>query len=319
MLCAEGDLDNDGKPDRALLVPLTPRSDTTPNAAVVFVQLARRGALEAFPAPGLVADESTIGRAAFGIGDFAGDGTAQLSFITDECGARGCSSRVQLLRWDGSAWRDAGPDLGIDNLDAPVRFDGAGDTRTLTIHGGKLTATGAGPSRASTYRFVVQSGRFELKAQTPDAPAYLFHAVQDADALFDAGDFPAAISAYRSAIANEALKDWRKESGEPEGRPALEAYALFRVAVATAATGDDPNAAIDETIARSKEPLFVNGVEAFRRGFQERRAVQAGCAAATTYFTTVTAESDVPAYVRAMFYYGFANLPVKGPKDLCPL
>jgi hypothetical protein len=257
--------------------------------------------------------------AAFGIGDYVGDGTAQLSFIANECGARGCASRVQLLRWDGSAWRDTGPDLGVDNLDAPVQFEGSGAARTLTIHGGKLTAAGAGPSRASTYGFAIVNGRFEFQFQKPDAPLYLFHAIQDADTLFDAGDFAAAIRAYRSAIANETLKDWRKESAEPDGRPALEGYALFRIAVATAAGGDDPNGAIDETIAESKEPLFVNGIEAFRRGFQERRAVQSGCAAATTYFTTVTAEADVPEYIRGIFYYGFANLPVKGAKDLCPL
>jgi hypothetical protein len=207
----------------------------------------------------------------------------------------------------------------VDNLDGPVEFATAAGGVTLTLHGGKVTTPGAGPSRASTYRFAIHNGRFELESRKPDAPVYLFHAVQDADALFDDGDFADATAAYRALIANETLKDWRKESGEADGRPSLEGYVLFRIAIATAALGDPPDAAIDDVIARSKEPLFVHGIEAFRRGYQEQHTVQAGCAAATTYFGTVTAESDVPAYVRSLFFYGYANLPVIGPKDICPL
>lgn len=318
VLCAQGDVDGDGKQDLAFLAPLKLRSGVTPNAAVVLVQLAR-GPVEEFPDPAAVADDSAIGRGVFGITDLLGDGGAVLTLLANQCGARGCSSRVQAMHWDGTAWRDLGPDSGIDNLDAPVVFEGAGPTARLTMHGGKVSGSGAGPSRASTFTYRLRAGRFELAAQRADPPEYLFHAIQDADAKFDAGEFAAAIEAYESVIADPALKDWRTESGEPPGRPALEGYALFRIAVATAAMGFDPAGAVDRTIERSQEPLFTLGIETFRRGYQERHSVRDGCMAATTYFTTVTPESDVPAYIRAMFFYGYANLPVKGPAGLCPL
>ena len=317
--CATGDLDGDGKADQVFLVPLSSRAAAIPNSAVVFARVSRGAALEEFPGPAAAADASPGGRAVFGIADRTGDGKPELTLIANECGARACSSRLQMMTWDGTAWRDIGPNPGVDNLDSPIAFEGSGAQATITMHGGKLTGAGAGPSRGATYTYTLLNGRFELKSTKPDAPAYLFHAIQDADALFEAGDFAGAATAYKAAIENPALKDWRKENGEPEGRPALEAYALFRIAVATAATGADPAPAIDRTIQLSKEPLFTLAVEAFRRGYQERRAVQAGCVAATTYFNTVNAESDVPAYIRAMFSYGYANFPVKGPKNLCPL
>lgn len=317
--CALGDLDGDRQNDQAFLVPLSPRSAPIPNSAVVFVRFTRGTPLEEFPGPSAAADASAGGRGVFGIADRTGDGKPEFTLLANECGARACSSRLQIMSWDGTAWRDIGPNPGVDNLDSPILFEGSGTQAVITMHGGKLTGAGAGPSRASTYTYALLNGRFELKGTKPDAPTYLFHAIQDADALFDAGDFTGATAAYKTAIENPALKDWRKENGEPEGRPALEAYALFRIAVATAATGADPAPAIDRTIQLSKEPLFTLAVEAFRRGYQERRAVQAGCVAATTYFNTVSAESDVPAYIRAMFSYGYANFPVKGPKDLCPL
>jgi len=148
---------------------------------------------------------------------------------------------------------------------------------------------------------------------------YLYNAIQDADAKFDAGDFAGAVKLYRAAMADPKLKDWQKEAKNVDGRAGLESYALFRIAVATAASGADATEAIDTTILEAKDPLFRFAAERFRDGLLGRGTVTAGCAAATAYLSITNAAADNPAHLREVFDYGYANLPVVQPKDVCPL
>jgi hypothetical protein len=157
-------------------------------------------------------------------------------------------------------------------------------------------------------------GVYQLQSATPDPPQFLFHAILDADTLFDGGDFRGAIAAYAAALEDPDLEDWKEVAGQEPGRPALTGYALFRIAVATAAAGDDPTAAIDAVITGSPEPLFAEAILAFRRGYQEGDSVTRGCLEATHYFSLPASE----AILGLRFDYGYGN-PRKGPQDICPL
>ncbi len=311
-VCATGDLDGDGQPDAAILIPLPAGQGPSPNPGVVFV---RRGAgpLERFPADA-EADASIVGRAIFAVTDRAGQPRPQVVLLANSCGAHTCSSRVFIESWDGTAWRDLGPGEAIDSLDR-ITFDGAGTRGALVMHGGIIQSVGAGPPRAETVTYTFENGRWGAKAVEPDPPVYLFHAIRDADGLFDLGKFAGAATAYRAAVDNPDLKDWRMETVGQPGRDSLAAYALLRIAVATAARGEDPTSAVDAAIRDSKEPLFVNAAEAFRRGFQEGNGVHGGCVEVTRYLAT----PGVPELVRQIFDYGYANYPVKSYRDVCPL
>jgi hypothetical protein len=166
--------------------------------------------------------------------------------------------------------------------------------------------------------YQLSAGRYRQVARVPDVPEYLYHAILDADALFDQAKFNDAVAGYRAALANSMLQDWRKETGKGDGRAELGGYALLRIAIGTAAANEDPTAAIDAAIQASREPLWVRAAEEFRRGFQDRSGVHAGCVAVTNYLTKVTPTADNAAYVKAMFDYGFAN-PGKTYREICPL
>lgn len=315
--CATADVDNDGLPDAAWLIPL--RIPAAPGAtpAVVFFRPGRSEKFEEFAGGGL-ADASPAGAAVFGMADRDGLPGAEITYLASNCSAAVCTSIVRVQTWDGTAWRDIGPgDDGVPALNA-AEFDGAGGSSRLTVAGGKLDIA-AGPTRLTTRTYEYAAGRYRLVETQHAPPEYLYHAVVDADALFAAGKFEQAVAAYRALIGDVTLKDWKKESGQGEGRHALEGYARFRIAVATAALGLDPTEAIDAAIRDGKEVVFTIAAQEFRRGFQEHGTVLAGCAAATRYLGTVTSTADTPAYIARLFNYGYANQPAKTFQDICRL
>ncbi|MGE5596602.1 MAG: hypothetical protein ACM3S1_11285 [Hyphomicrobiales bacterium] len=316
--CKHGDLDGDGKEDDVYLIPLETNAPRSPNPGTVVVRRAGSGRIERFPAYS-DADVSILGLSVFTVADRTGDGRPEVSFLVNTCNATGCASHVEFQGWDGTAWRDFGPgEPGIDNITG-VSMEGTGAATVVSMHGGRLTAPGAGPTREATFTFTFENGRYAPSSTVYDPPVYLYHAIVDADALFAAGRFAEAIDAYRGAIANTALKDWKEETGvvadgQPSGRDQLASYALFRIAVATAAMGQDPTSAFDDAIVQSKEPLFSNATEAFRRGYREVGGVHAGCLEVTRYLS----DKAVADYVSSVFNYGYANQP-RRYGDICNL
>jgi hypothetical protein len=271
------------------------------------------GPLELFPADA-AADGSALGRQVFSLADRLGDGGNELSFLSTECGASNCAVQVVVLRWSPEGWISVGPEDPFENPDR-IEWQGKGAKTVLLVHAGMLATVGAGPPRATLQQFAFSDGEFREQSAVPDPPVYLFHAILDADAKFAAGDFAGAVTAYRAAIADPKLLDWRQETGQGNGRSALVAYAMFRVAVALAANGNsnaEVSAALDRVITQGQVDLFGQAASAFRRGWQEDGNAHAGCSEATSYLR------GVDGLVRDMFDYGYGN-PRKSALDICPL
>ena len=321
--CATGDVDGDGKGDTAYLVPLQQTARTGAAPAAVFVLRSGNRSLAEIRLES-DADASRMGQDFFAVADRSGlGGPAQVSVLSAACTATGCTYGIHLEAWDGTAWRDAGPTENVDLLDG-VQFVQSGKRWQLLAHAGAVPAAGAGPTRPRTVTYAFDGRRFGQKTDEPDKPVYLFHAIEDADAKFETarlnnGDWEAAIAAYRAAIANGDLRDWQQEARGVDGRAGLQSYALFRIAVATAASGANPTAAIDAVVKDARDPLFAYAAEQFRQGFLDRTSVHAGCIAATRYLATITSDADNPAHIHAVFDYGYANLPVRKHTDICPL
>lgn len=318
--CVTGDATGGGIPDVALLVPVKSRGATSPHPAQVFIASPGAAKLATF-ADDLTADASPLGAGFFTFADRTGDGRADLSYVQNICGATGCSARPVVLSWDGTAWRDRGPGDSVANADR-IAWEGEVAKSELTVHGGKLPDTAppeSGPTRASTTTYRLISGRFGVSEVVKDPPEYLYHAVEDADDAF-AEDMGSSRAAYTKVIESGALKDWKLKPGDPDRRPSLMGYALFRLAIIDAATGRDPDAALDRVIRDSKEPLFVYLAESFRNGYQSRGGVVGGCAEANLYLRTPQGSGTDPGgYVAQLFNYGYANPPgSKWIAKLCP-
>ena len=311
-VCVQGDLDGDGKKDAAYLVPLVPGNGRGPAPAVVIVRRSALTTLETFEQAG-TADAGGRGRAVFAVADLIGGGSAQLTFLATVCGASNCLTRLEVQSWDGTAWRPIGPGETFANPDL-VKVEGKGPAARITVHAGALATVGAGPPRAASSTYELKQGRFQLSSSVPDRPVYLAHAIFDADARFDLGEWEGAIAAYRAAIADKKLLDWQKESGLGDGRQRLTAYALFRVALATAASGEDPRKAIDAVVLDAREPVFAFAAQEFRRGLLEHGGVEKGCATANVYLGT----ADIQEYLKDVFNYGYGN-PRRTYRDVCPL
>lgn len=316
--CHTGDFDGDGEPDAAYLVPLRSPAATPLHGATVIVRRRAHDSLEAFPVYAL-AESSFFGRYAFSIADRTGDGRDDLTYLANLCSARGCASRIEVQTWDGTTWRDVGTDQpGVDSLQR-LEITGEGAETEIVMHAGVFEGPGAGPTRAGVYHYAWANGRYSLAKTELAPPEYLIHAIQDADDRLETeSDLRGARDAYRAVITNTELKDWKAESGTipaggVSGRGQLTGYALFRIAVITAALGEDPTLALDTTIVESEEPLFANAAEAFRRGYREAGTVRAGCLEVSRYLAT----PPVPAYITQLFDYGYAN-PAPTSADICP-
>ncbi|MEX0781820.1 MAG: hypothetical protein WD557_04155 [Dehalococcoidia bacterium] len=313
IVCADADLDGDGKVDLALLIPLAGPGLRSPDPAAVLVRRAAGTGFDRFPASRTEADDSLIGREMFGTADRTGDTRPELVYLTRSCTASTCQARVEIQSWDGTAWRDVGPsDPGIENLET-ASFTGAGSDSSLTLRGGHLTSLGAGPSRARTVTYRFDGARYAVTDAKQDSPEYLYHAILDADALFQLEQFPEAIAAYRGAIDSPTLKDWKYEDEGHNGRAELYAYALFRIAIATAAEGQNPTTALDQVIMAAQDELFERMAVAFRQGYQLGGSPQHGCLQVTSYLAT----PPLPDRIDEMFDYGTAN-PGKSTLDICP-
>ncbi len=312
--CVIGDLDGDGKDDLVMLIPLEGMELRSPDPAVVLIRRSAGTEFERFPASRMEADASELGRGLFGVADRTGDSRPELVYMAKGCTASTCKALIEIQSWDGTSWRNVGPsDQGMENLET-ASFSGTGAKSALALRGGRLSSLGAGPSRARTVTYGFDGTRYAEATVEYDPPEYLYHAVLDADALFDAERWAEAIAGYKAAIVSPVLKDWKYEALGQNGRAELYGYALFRVAVATAAAGENPTSALDEVIVSSQDELFKKLASAFRQGYQQGGSPREGCLAVTSYLAT----PPVPDVVGEMFNYGTAN-PRKTTLDICDL
>ncbi|MEX2081781.1 MAG: hypothetical protein WEC33_09215, partial [Dehalococcoidia bacterium] len=236
--------------------------------------------------------------------------------VATSCSATACAGQAQVWWWDGLAFRDGGPgsEEAVVNL-LEVVFDREGGESVLIAYGGKLEVEAAGPTRNVRTAYLFDGARYVPILRHADEAEYLYHAVVDADALFDAGDWEAAVASYGAAVGNAALKDWKFERNGADGRSELEGYARLRIAIATAAARDDPTEALDATILNHAGTAFGFAAETFRTEYQQTNEdVQAACRAVTVYL----ALPPIPEVIRATFDYGYAN-PVRTFEDICPL
>jgi len=325
--CAQGDADGDGLKELAYLVPVKLPSTRLPFPATVFVRRGHSQKLDEL-ALTVAADASPIGISVFTLADRTGDGKGDLSYLQNICTATGCRTIPVVYTWDGNSWRDAGPgEEPIGNVDL-AKWEGEGAGSKLVMHGGKLPASApaeAGPTRAATSTFAFNGTRYVLESAVADEPEYLYHAILDAEAVFQS-DKRAAIEAFEKVIASTHLLDWRPP-GAPakDRRPALVGLAHFRVALAHAVLQSDEatlTRALDAVVVHgvsSEEPLFVRVTEEFRRGYAERESVAGGCAAVNDYVNKVTPGTDTRAYIEQAFNYGYEN--PRGSSwmdDICP-
>jgi hypothetical protein len=246
-------------------------------------------------------------------GDLIDDGGGELAYVTTTCGASTCSQTVHILKGTAGGYVSLAPADGISMASAEARFvDVDGDSaKELLLTGGAIGSVGAGPQRARTETWAWNGATYALRSTELDKPAYLYHAVKDADALFAASKYADAVAAYAAVVGDASLLVWSEQKNE---RNELESYSLFRAGLAVAEAGGDTakaNGYLDR--ARGYQPQTLHGQLAgsFKAGLNAKGSVAVGCSAVRDDIAANLAE------YQAFWDFGYGNPPFAAD-SFCP-
>ena len=304
--CRAADIDGDGRAEFLFVVSFAGDAPTGAPADVWFYDDQAAGYRFLNSARALA--NSTIANARIvAVEDLTADRVADVVIDWQACEAGSCRTGLVIASQQGGLLDNLAPrDLALPAVDAIEVKDGA-----ITLHGGLVTAAGAGPPRKQVITITWGGQRFN-RAERFDPPTYLVHALNDADAAYAAGDFAGARRGYEQAATDTTLKDWKQESGKPPARAEIAAYALFRASLAAQRQGDAAAsiALLDRAIAGRETTMSGAAAAAYRDALRRGSPGTLACSAAESYLATVAA-----AYA-AQWNYGYAN-PERGVVTFC--
>ena len=175
-----------------------------------------------------------------------------------------------------------------------------------------LSAASARTPRARTETWAWNGAAYALRATQLDQPAWLYHAVKDADALFTAGKYADAETAYAAAAIDTSLKIWSEQKHE---RDELQSYSsLFRAGLALA--GGRRRHRESERLPRPApishpQTLHDQLAASFKAAFNAKGSVSVGCSAVRDDIAANLAE------YQAFWDFGYGNPPFDAD-TICP-
>ncbi len=259
---------------------------------------------------GLAADVELLAQ-----GDVNDDGHPDIVWSDTTCGARACFTTVHVSSYvDGDlrSWVNGSTTMASASVSLEEAMP-QGSGQELLIRGGVIGTVAAGPQRPMETTWASLAGGPYVLVQQRYAPSFcLYHHVLDADAALQSGphdDYAAAIAAYRAAADDPRLVAcWTRPNEVDE----LQAYALYRLAMAHAYAGD--RAAADSVIGElgrrfPQDPL----AELARLWWLSYRTARDGAAACAVTETFARRNPDT---WQRLADYGFAN-PAFSAEMLC--
>ncbi len=162
--------------------------------------------------------------------DVTGDGVAELSFVSGECGASTCFDVVSILSLRDGAAVHLIPDFEPQPFPAFTFAPAVGSAaQDLIVRVGQYASAGAGPQRNIVQTWSWTGDVFTRTRVMVDPPLYRVHALHDADAAFRAGDFATAGALYQRVVSDPGLKAWDGLVPLRDEDKVLGAFALFRL------------------------------------------------------------------------------------------
>jgi len=233
---------------------------------------------------------------------------AEVAFVASRCTARGCTDRLEMIGWDGTAFVSRmGEVLELPNATFTV------ERRRIVAEVGEWTSADAGPQRPYTEIWEWNGRAFLPSQRIIEPPIYRIHAFHDGDAALRAGEYITATQLYQQVIEDEALQTW----GTPEEPEILAALARFRLVQVRLLQGDRIGAEQLYYQLEATYPLNPVGkaigrvAQTFWTAYSTSNNLTAACAAAAS------AVNANPAFLDFLNSYGRAN-PTYTPDDVCP-
>lgn len=171
------------------------------------------------------------------VGNMNGDGRAQVAFTQQICMPNGaaatCTQAMQILNWNSVIGTFIMlNDALIDATNARVQIgdvDGDG-LLEVTITFNPPLDVSVGPWRRTVHLWDWNGANYTLAAIQTEAATYRIHAMYDADAIFQVGDFRGAVRAWDKLKDDPTLAAWA-----PNDALTIRALANFRKLTAFAA------------------------------------------------------------------------------------
>ena len=249
------------------------------------------------------------------VGDMNADVRAELVYFTETCDRVTCYKEAKILSWNAvvGVFEElnnaqivaVNGRIGIADVDS----DGVLE---LTAQINPAGTTTSGPPRSVVDTWDWNGLDYVLAQREEETARYRIHAVYDADALLDDGQWRAAIDAYAVLRDDNTLQSWNV-AGEYES---LRAYAAYRIMITYALLG---NARADTwfDILQGENPTGSSGNgfaqigAAFMENYRATGDARAACAQANA------AAAAQPAILSLLNSYGYDNRTYT-LADICP-
>ncbi len=249
------------------------------------------------------------------VGNMNGDGRAQIAFTQQVCTLGQCTQSMQILNWNSviGAFGQLNDTL-IDATNARVQIgdvDGDG-LLEITITFNPPADVNAGPYRRVVHIWDWTGANYTLAVIQKDAPVYRIHAVYDADAMLQVGDFRGAARAYDKAKDDANFVAW--SPNDPLVLRALVNYRKLTIYAAlrqTKALDDLVVVMQNENPPGSATEGWGQLATTFGEAYKANRQLKRMCAAVQTFFVTR------PDLLTSINIYGLANHTYTAA-ELCP-
>ena len=309
-----GDLTGDGKGD-VLVAVTSSDGETVPPLGTLLIYNCQAG--QYVLTFDLTPDSAYYGAPTIHfVQDMNADGKAEAVVSTSTCGASTCFEQEQVLAWNGAAYENLleGASDDLPYPDVKMRDTGDG-IYALDVTGTGFGSVGAGPYRVRTraWSYDPASGRWKVSGETLEPPRYRIHALHDADAAFEVGDYETAIVLYQRVINDRTLLDW---IDPPLEQADLGAYARFKLIVLYTQSGqpDEAERCFSELKAGPTAGNWRDYTEMADTYLQGVAIAGHGCPAARYFAETHAGQILFPLGSAA---FGYAN-PDYTLEDICP-
>lgn len=254
------------------------------------------------------------------LGDVTGDGVGDLLYTRSNCGAHTCFETVYGARWDDASGAFVSIVDTISEPSAEVAMhdeDGDG-LDEIVVDVGMIGSVGAGVQRTFRDVYAYDGSVFERALREVTSQQHPIHAINDADDLFDAGDYAAALALYERAITDPELD--RSIDLYTGWQGDIEGWARYRTVLAAVQMGSDESAAAANDALQAAYPdpaapggTFAEYADTFWAAYTATGSASQGCDAVNALLPDdLTFSGEFP-----LNQYGYANRAYR-PADVCP-
>jgi hypothetical protein len=143
--------------------------------------------------------------------DLNGNGLTDVLYTTTYCGAHTCTPHVTLIEWDpaSAVFRSLSTNIAdVASSEISVADTNSNGVYEIEVSGGVVGSVGAGPQRASLYRYAWDGSTYVLDSRQYTTPESEWHPIHYLTAAIrcQAGDTDRSLALYQRVLDDPSPK-----------------------------------------------------------------------------------------------------------------